>query len=247
MPVTDYCYNVRMSVSISKTESWKMFDQIAKRYDFLNRLLSWGQDTAWRREMRQHLPCKENLDLLDIATGTGDVVLALVRDNPRVHMAYGVDLAEGMLEIAQRKIKNEELHSKVMLQKADAQALPFLEGTFDAVTIAFGIRNIPDLRLALLEMYRVLKKGGRVVILEFSLPENPLLRAGHWVYLNSIVPLVGLLFSGHSSAHRYLAQTVESFPYGTRFCKILRQMGFMNIHAKPLMGGVATVYWADKE
>ena len=193
------------------------------------------------------MPAKENLDLLDIATGTGDVVLALVKDNPLIHMAYGVDLAEGMLEIAQRKIKTEGLHSKIMLQKADAQALPFLEGTFDVVTIAFGIRNIPDLRLALLEMYRVLKKDGRVVILEFSLPQNPLLRAGHWVYLNAVVPLVGFLFSGHNSAHRYLAQTVESFPYGIRFCKILRQMGFMNIHSKSLMGGAATVYWADKQ
>ena len=235
-----------MSLVISKNDSWKMFDQIAKRYDLLNRLLSLDQDTAWRQEIRSHLPRKDNFDLLDIATGTGDVVLDLVKDNPQVHMAYGIDLAEGMLEIAKAKIKTQGLQSKIVFEKADAQALPFLEGTFDAATIAFGIRNMPDLRLALLEMYRVLKKDGRVVILEFSLPKNPLVRVGHWFYINAIVPLVGFLLSGHSSAYRYLAQTIESFPYGERFCKILRQMGFVNVQSKTLMGGAATLYWADK-
>ena len=223
-----------------------MFDQIAKRYDLLNRLLSLGQDEAWRQEIRTKLPSKNSFDLLDIATGTGDVILSLVKDNPSIHIAYGVDLSEGMLGIAKEKIKALGLHSKITLQKDDAQALPFVDGTFDAITIAFGIRNIPDLRLALLEMYRVLKRDGRVVILEFSLPKNPLIRAGHWVYINAIVPLVGFLLSGHSSAYRYLAQTIESFPYGERFCKILKQMGFVNVQSKALMFGTATVYWADK-
>lgn len=235
-----------MSQVLPKNESWKMFNQIAKRYDLLNRLLSLGQDKSWRREIRAHLPAKGNVNLLDIATGTGDVVLSIVKDNLDIHMAYGIDLAEDMLEIAKEKIKTEGLQSKIMLQKSDAQALPFLDGTFDATTIAFGIRNIPDLRLALLEMYRVLKKGGRVVILEFSLPTNPCMRAGHWVYLNAIVPLIGFSLSGHSSAYRYLAQTIESFPYGDRFCKILKQMGFVHVQSKALMGGAATVYWADK-
>ncbi len=235
-----------MSLVLSKNDSPKMFDQIAKRYDLVNCLLSFGQDVAWREEMKKHLSSKDNFELLDIATGTGDVVLSLVKGNPHVHMAYGIDLSEGMLEIAKFKIKAEGLHSKIMIQKADAQALPFLDGTFDTVTIAFGIRNIPDLRLALLEMYRVLKKDGKLVILEFSLPSNPFVRMGHWVYLNIIVPTVGFVFSGHTSAYRYLAQTIETFPYGERFCKILRQMGFVNIQSKALMGGTATVYWAEK-
>jgi len=237
---------VPMSLVIAKSNSWKMFDQIAKRYDLLNRLLSLDQDEAWRQEIRRHLPSKNNLQLLDIATGTGDVVLSLVKDNPSIHIAYGIDLAEGMLEIARTKIKAQGLHSKIMIEKADGQALPFVEGTFDAVTIAFGIRNIPDLRLALLEMYRVLKKDGRVIILEFSLPKNVFLRIGHWFYLSIIVPLIGLIVSGHTSAYLYLAQTIKSFPYGDRFCKILRQFGFINIKAYPLMGGVATIYVADK-
>lgn len=235
-----------MSLVIPKNDSPKMFDQIAKRYDLVNRLLSFGQDIAWREEMKKHLPAKANFELLDIATGTGDVVISLVKDNLDIGVAYGVDLSEGMLEIAKVKVKAQGLQSKIMLQTADAQALSFLDGTFDAVTIAFGIRNIPDLRLALLEMYRVLKKDGRVMILEFSLPKNPLIRVGHWVYLNIIVPVVGFIFSGHTSAYRYLAQTIESFPYGERFCKILKQMGFTNIHSKKFLGGTATLYWADK-
>ncbi len=118
-----------------------------------------------------------------------------------------------------------------MLQQGDAQALPFLDETFDCVTISFGIRNIPDLRLALLEMYRVTKKGGRVLILEFSKPENPMLKAGHWLYLQTVVPLVGFLFSGNFKAYTYLNQTIQTFPYGDRFCKILKQMGFVDIEA----------------
>ena len=236
-----------MSLVLSKNDSPKMFDEIAGKYDLLNRLLSLGQDEPWRQQIRRCLPVKNTYDILDIATGTGDVILSLVKDNPAIHTAYGVDLAEGMLEIAKTKVKAAGLQSKITLQKADAQQLPFLEETFDAVTISFGIRNIPDLRIALLEMYRVLKKDGRVIILEFSLPENIFIRAGHWIYINFFVPLLGYLVSGHNSAYRYLAQTIESFPYGDRFCKILKQMGFVNVQSKILMGGVATVYWADKK
>ncbi len=236
-----------MSLVLSKNDSPKMFDEIAGKYDLLNRLLSLGQDEPWRQQIRKCLPSKNFYDILDIATGTGDVILSLVKDNPAVHSAYGVDLAEGMLEIAKTKVKAAGLQSKITLQKADAQALPFVAESFDAVTISFGIRNIPDLRLALLEMYRVLRKDGRVIILEFSLPENILIRGGHWLYINIFVPLLGYMVSGHNSAYRYLAQTIETFPYGDRFCRILKQMGFKNVQSKTLMGGVATVYWADKE
>ena len=235
-----------MSLVLSKNESPQMFNEIAKRYDLLNRLLSLGQDEPWRQQMRKCLPLKNSYDLLDIATGTGDVVISLVKSDANIRNAYGVDLAVGMLDIAKEKVKKEGLQSKITLQKGDAQALPFVENTFDALTISFGIRNIPDLRLALLEMYRVLKKDGRVIILEFSLPKNIIIRTGHWFYINLFVPLLGYMVSGHNSAYRYLAQTIETFPYGEQFCKILKQMGFVNIQSKTLMGGVATVYWADK-
>jgi len=237
---------IEQNLVLPKSESWKMFNAIAGRYDFLNRLLSLGQDVRWRHTLRQLLPQGDKLSVLDLATGTADVLIALAQDNPKVQKGIGVDPAVNMLEIGRRKIKQAHLEERLMLQQGDAQALPFLDGTFDCVTISFGIRNIPDLRLALLEMYRVTKPGGRVLILEFSKPTNPLLKAGHWLYLQTAVPVVGFLFSGNVKAYTYLNQTIQSFPYGDRFCKILKQMGFTTIASHPLMGGVATVYAAQK-
>jgi demethylmenaquinone methyltransferase / 2-methoxy-6-polyprenyl-1,4-benzoquinol methylase len=231
---------------LPKSDSWKMFNAIAGRYDFLNRLLSLGQDVRWRKALKQFLPDHDGQTILDLATGTADVLIVLAKDNPKIHRGFGVDPAVKMLDIGREKIKAQRLDDRLMLQQGDAQALPFLDGTFDCVTISFGIRNIPDLRLALLEMYRVTKKGGRVLILEFSKPENPLLKAGHWLYLQTIVPMVGFLFSGNFKAYTYLNQTIQTFPYGDHFCKILKQMGFVDIKAHPLMGGAATIYAAQK-
>jgi demethylmenaquinone methyltransferase/2-methoxy-6-polyprenyl-1,4-benzoquinol methylase len=196
--------------------------------------------------LKQFLPDHDGQSILDLATGTADVLIVLTRDNPKVNRGVGVDPAVKMLEIGREKIKAQHLDDRLMLQQGDAQSLPFLDESFDCVTISFGIRNIPDLRLALLEMYRVTKKGGRVLILEFSKPENPLLKAGHWLYLQTFVPLVGFLFSGNFKAYTYLNQTIQTFPYGDRFCKILKQMGFVDIEPHPLMGGAATIYVARK-
>jgi demethylmenaquinone methyltransferase/2-methoxy-6-polyprenyl-1,4-benzoquinol methylase len=231
---------------LPKSDSWKMFNSIAGRYDFLNRLLSLGQDLRWRNALKQFLQDSSGQVILDIATGTADVLITLSKDNPKIRQGYGLDPAIKMLEIGRNKIKAQHLEDRLMLQQGDAQALPFLDGTFDCVTISFGIRNIPDLRLALLEMYRVTKQGGRILILEFSKPENPLLKCGHWLYLQTIVPLVGFLFSGNFKAYTYLNQTIQTFPYGDRFCKILKQMGFVDIQPHPLMGGAATIYVAHK-
>jgi demethylmenaquinone methyltransferase / 2-methoxy-6-polyprenyl-1,4-benzoquinol methylase len=231
---------------LPKSDSWKMFNSIAQRYDFLNRLLSLGQDVRWRNALKQFLPESDGQTILDIATGTADVLIVLAKGNPKVHRGYGVDPAIKMLEIGRDKIRKLHLDDRLMLQQGDAQALPFLDETFDCVTISFGIRNIPDLRLALLEMFRVTKKGGRILILEFSKPENPLLKCGHWFYLQVFVPSVGFVFSGNFKAYTYLNQTIQTFPYGDRFCKILKQMGFVDIESHPLMGGAATIYAAQK-
>ena len=231
---------------LPKSDSWKMFNSIAGRYDFLNRLLSLGQDIRWRKALKQFLPASSEQTILDLATGTADVLIVLAKDNPKIHRGIGVDPAIKMLEIGRNKIKAQHLDDRLELAQGDAQALPFLDETFDCVTIAFGIRNIPDLRLALLEMYRVTKQGGRVLILEFSKPENLLLKCGHWLYLQTVVPLVGFLFSGNFKAYTYLNQTIQTFPSSDRFCKILKQMGFVNIEPHPLMGGVATIYVAQK-
>ena len=231
---------------LPKSDSWKMFNSIAGRYDFLNRLLSLGQDIRWRHALKQFLSDSDKQTILDLATGTADVLITLTKNNLKIHHGYGVDPAVKMLEIGRKKIKAKHLDKILTLQEGDAQALSFNAETFDCVTISFGIRNIPDLRLALLEMYRVTKTGGRVLILEFSKPANPLLKAGHWLYLQTVVPLVGLIFSGNFKAYTYLNQTIQTFPYGDRFCKILKQMGFLDVEPHPLMGGVATIYVAQK-
>ena len=230
---------------VPKAESWKMFNAISPRYDLLNRILSLGQDNGWRRQILRHLPPGKDLVVLDLATGTGDVAITLAREN-NVRMVYGVDMAQEMLKVGQGKIERLGLKDKIMLQSGDAQKLNFMDDTFDAVTISFGIRNVGDLRLGLMEMYRILKKGGRVVVLEFSIPENVFVRAGHWTYMNWVVPAVGFLFSGNFTAYRYLNQTVATFPYGERFCRILKQMGFVRAQAHPLMKGTATIYVAEK-
>ena len=230
---------------VPMAESWKMFDAISPRYDLLNRILSLGQDNSWRRQILRHLPPDNNLIVLDLATGTGDVAITLAQEN-NIRMVYGVDMAHEMLKVGQGKVERLGLKDKIMLQSGDAQKLNFMDNTFDAVTISFGIRNVGDLRLGLMEMYRVLKKCGRVVILEFSIPANIFIRAGHWLYMNWVVPAVGFLFSGNFKAYRYLNQTVATFPYGERFCRILKQMGFVNVQAYPLMKGTATIYAAQK-
>ncbi len=231
---------------LPKERSPEMFDAIARRYDLLNHLLSLGQDVHWRNRLKKLLPERTELDILDLATGTADVLITLVKDNPNVKRGIGVDPSSNMLELGRKKIEALGLQEKLMLQHGDAQALHFLDNTFDCVVISFGIRNVPDLRLGLLEMYRVTKPGGRLLILELSKPANPLLRMGHWLYLNGFVPAVGGVVSGNAKAYHYLNQTIQAFPYGERFCKILKQFGFQNIQAYPLMGGVATIYAAEK-
>ena len=223
-----------------------MFDAIASRYDLLNRLLSLGMDIAWRDRLKGMLPKGKHLRVLDLASGTADVIITLVNGNDNVQEALGIDPAVKMLEIGRQKIDRLGLSSRIRLEVGDAQHLELPDNSYDVVTISFGIRNVPDMRLGLLEMYRVTKKGGRIMILEFSIPSNPILAAGHWVYLNTFVPIVGFLFSGNIKAYQYLSQTIQSFPYGDRFCKILNQFGFIDVKAYPLLGGVATIYVAQK-
>ena len=229
-----------------KTESWKIFNLISKRYDLLNRVLSFGLDIRWRNKLAQFVPDAPNVKLLDLATGTADVAITLVEKHSNIQSVIGLDMAAEMLKIGQAKIDQKGLSSKITLQEGDAQKLPFLDSSFDCITISFGIRNIPELRLIMMEMFRVLKPGGRTLILEFSLPANPVLRFGDLIYLRVFVPLLGFIFSGNYRAYKYLNQTIEQFPYGDRFCKILKQMGFTRIEAHPLLGGVATIYVAEK-
>lgn len=229
-----------------KTDSWRLFDAISRRYDLLNRILSLGLDKVWRREIIKYIPDKPGQMVLDVATGTADVLIELLETNAPIRIAYGIDMSEHMLKIGRTKIEQRGLSSRAMLQKGDAMALNFLDKTFELTTIAFGIRNLPLLIKGLTEMYRVLKPEGRVLILEFSIPQNPILRLGHFLYLHWIVPCIGFIFTGNYRAYHYLNQTIESFPYGDRFCKIITQVGFKNVKAHPIMGGIATIYQGDK-
>lgn len=222
-----------------------MFDRIAPRYDLLNHLLSLNRDKAWRTRMGRHLPDGDSLLLLDLATGTGDQLLALY-ETQRVGFGVGLDMAGEMMAIGQKKIESRYLSDKLAMLRGDAAFTPFPDRTFNVVTITFGIRNLIDLKAGLDEMYRVLKPGGRALILEFSLPTNRFLRQIYLFYFRHILPRLGSVISGDRQAYRYLNQTVETFPYGDEFCGIMRAAGFSDVVAHPLTFGIATIYRGDR-
>ena len=230
----------------SRNEVWKMFDRIAHRYDLLNRLLSLGQDVVWRKRVARHLKDVPDQHILDLATGTGDLLIYIFDKNDRVKSAIGIDIAEKMLEYGRPKFVKRNLDQAIKLQTGDPTDIPFDEETFDAVTIYFGIRNVMNVDTSLSEMYRILKTDGRAIILEFSLPENKLLRQLYLFYFRNILPFIGGLISGDSYAYNYLNKTVETFPYGQDFCDLLHSAGFKEIKMTPLTFGIATIYQGDK-
>ena len=229
----------------SRENNWQMFDRIAHRYDLLNHLLSFDIDRRWRRRVNEFLPKGDRLDVLDLACGTGDQLLALYSGG-RVQSGVGIDLAENMLALGRRKIDAAGLGDRLQLQTGDAQRLAFADGTFDVVTISFGIRNMVDVGLALCEMLRVLRPGGRALVLEFSLPRSRLTRSVYLFYLRHILPRLGRALSGNSEAYRYLNRTIETFPDGEAFCRLMTDSGFNRVRHSPLTFGIATIYAGDK-
>ncbi len=223
-----------------------MFDRIAHRYDLLNRMLSLGQDVVWRKKVARHLPDQPELHVLDVATGTGDLIIFMQQANAAVKSGIGIDMAEKMLEFGRPKLEKAGISDRFSLKTGNAVAIPFSDNQFDAATISFGIRNVIDVPKALSEMHRVLKKNGRALILEFSLPKNALMRGLYLFYFRNILPRIGGLISGDSFAYRYLNDTVESFPYGEDFCKLMRDAGFRDVKTAPLTFGIATIYQGDK-
>jgi len=229
-----------------RAQIWKMFDRIAGRYDLLNHLLSMGQDIRWRKKVAQILPDKSNQKILDLATGTGDQLLSLYKNSDRIASATGTDLASEMIAIGKEKVQQQELDDVITLQEGDAEDIQFDDGSFDAITISFGIRNVTDVKKSLAEMYRALKSEGRAIILEFSLPKNRIIKKLYLLYFRYILPFIGELISGDRDAYRYLNQTVETFPYGHAFCELISAQGFENVKMMPLTFGVATIYYGDK-
>jgi demethylmenaquinone methyltransferase / 2-methoxy-6-polyprenyl-1,4-benzoquinol methylase len=230
----------------SRTSIWHMFDRIAPTYDRLNHLLSFGLDFYWRRSLRPFFPKQEATSLLDCASGTGDQLFTLCKKIPTIQKAIGIDLSEEMLQRAREKAKRYRLKTAISFEKADLMKLPFDGESFDCATMAFGIRNLVDFPLALREIHRTLKPGGRLLILEFSLPSSTFLRALHLFYLRAFLPRLGGWLSKDPAAYRYLAQTIVTFPYGPAFLQTLTACGFVQAQSHPLSQGIVTLYIAEK-
>lgn len=231
----------------SRHEIWKMFDAISPTYDYVNRVMTLGCDQVWRKKLCAFLPQKDALQILDCATGTGDQIIALFERSPKVSSVIGIDLAEAMIDLGRQKIEKKPYKERVSLQVASALETGFPDGHFDCVTISFGIRNVTDIMAAFKEFRRVLKPGGRVLILEGTVPEQKWLKTAHCFYLRKVLPRIGGAISKNQEAYRYLNQTIETFPQGERFCGLMRAAGFIETKANPIFGGIVTVYQGDKD
>ncbi len=221
-----------------------MFDSISGKYDLLNHLLSAGIDVIWRKKAIALLKTKQPQLILDIATGTGDFALEALKLNPK--KIIGIDISEGMLEVGRKKIAKLGLESKIELKKGDSEIIEYPDNYFDAVIVAFGVRNFENLSVGLSEMRRVLKKDGTVVILEFSKPSGVIFRSFYNFYFKYILPLVGRLVSRDTAAYTYLPESVNEFPYGRRFVELLEETGFKSAGCKELTFGVSSIYTATK-
>lgn len=221
-----------------------MFNDISERYDFLNHFLSFGIDRKWRKKLVSLLSVHPPEAILDVATGTGDLAIALSVMNPR--KIVGIDIAENMLAIGQEKISGNELGKLISFRKGDAEKIPFSDNTFDAVTVAFGVRNFEDLQLGLREMTRVLRPGGRMMILEFSHPSSFPMKQLYYIYSRFFIPFSGKLISSHPEAYQYLPDSVAAFPSGKKFLDILHELGLKNVCQQSLSLGIASIYMAEK-
>lgn len=221
-----------------------MFNNISSHYDFLNHFLSLGIDKAWRKRAIAMLKGHQPKYVLDVATGTGDFALEALSLNPE--KIVGVDISEGMLDIARRKIERRNLSSKVEVLKGDSENLTFAENKFDAVTVGFGVRNFENLERGLSEIFRVMKPGATLVILEFSKPSKFPFKQVYNFYFKTILPKIGRLISKDKAAYTYLPESVQAFPDGIDFENILKKVGFKNTSWKSLTLGISAIYTGEK-
>lgn len=230
--------------SSKKQQVARMFDRISGRYDFLNHFLSLGIDIGWRKKAINELKDIHPRIILDVATGTGDFAWQALTLNPE--KVIGVDISEGMLEVGRKKMIYRKVDHRVELRSGDSENLPFEENTFDALTVGFGVRNFENLEEGLKEMLRVLKPGGKAVILEFSKPQRFPFRQLYNFYFNLILPKLGRLISSDKAAYTYLPESVQAFPDGQKFLDILHRLGYKNTSCKPLTFGISSLYIGSK-
>lgn len=239
VPFTDSKHTKKQQVAT-------MFDQIAFRYDFLNRFLSGGVDIYWRKRALRELKALNPNLILDVATGTADVAIMTYK-YLQPEKIIGIDISEGMLEIGRKKVAKLLLNKQIELFQGDSEAINFDDNTFDAVTVAFGVRNFENLEKGLSEMLRVLKPGGKLVVLEFSRPKKPAFKSLYNFYMKAVAPRAGKWLSKNKEAYQYLHSSVKAFPEGETFLHILQQVGFTETNLKSLSLGICTIYCGRKK
>lgn len=232
------------STRSKKEQITQMFDNVSNKYDFLNRILTFGIDIKWRKKVVAIVGNKKPETILDIATGTGDFVIMLSKLKPK--KIIGLDISKGMLDIGIKKIKNKKLDGLIDMVLGDSEKLPFEDNSFDAVTVGFGVRNFENLNKGLQEIHRVLNADGIFVVLETSQPEKFPFRQFYNFYSKFIIPSIGKFFSKDKNAYTYLPKSAANFPYGDEFNNILKKNGFNNASNQPLTFGVASIYTATK-
>ena len=222
-----------------------MFDDIAFKYDFLNRFLSAGIDVGWRKKAIRQIADIKPKTILDVATGTADVAI-MASGILKPEKITGIDISDGMLEVGRQKVEKAGLKGIIELLNGDSETINFKDNTFDAVTVAFGVRNFQHLEKGLSKILRVLKPGGKLVVLEFSKPKMPGVKSMYNLYMKIICPNIGKLFSKNRNAYKYLDESIQKFPEGKNFTQILDNLGYSNTYCKPLSLGICSIYCGTK-
>lgn len=228
-----------------KEQVTKMFDTISKEYDSINRIMTFGIDIKWRKRVINSIAKHNPTNVLDIASGTGDLAI-MTAQKTNAKEIIGIDISKGMLQIGEEKIKKLHLSDRVKMQVADSENLPFADNHFDAITVAFGVRNFENLDKGIKEIFRVLKPKGIFVVLETSVPTYPIIKQLYLFHSNFLLPLFGKLFSKDPKAYTYLSESAKNFPYGPAFNNILQKNGFKEVQNKPQTFGVASIYIGKK-
>lgn len=227
-----------------KQQVSEMFDNISGGYDGLNRVISLGMDQSWRKKVIKAIVNHQPENVLDIATGTGDLAISLAEKG--LKNVVGLDLSKGMLEVAEKKIKERNLQNQIELVQGDSENLPYENNHFDAICVAFGVRNFENLQKGLAEILRVLKPGGLFIVLETAVPRKFPFKQGYQIYTKYILPTIGRIFSKDKSAYGYLSESASVFPNGEEFNNILRKIGFKEVRDQPQTMGVASIYKSSK-